>query len=457
MRYRLLLVDDDPLSLFAVQTYLSEKGGYQVDAVQTSEAAFQSLKNSPLETALVILDYKLGPEDGAQVAQRLLSAFPKTYILMYSGDGSRQAVKSSWEAGAVGFIEKDGNLEKLASTVKNWCTKYEQTYLAASLSSSVAPLLISSLGLIGRSRALSQVADKIQRYADKKETVLILGETGTGKERVARALHRADAARFFAVNCAAYNGSSDLLESDLFGHTKGSFTGANRDHKGIFESAEGGTVFLDEVHTLDLKAQQKLLRALQEKTVRPVGATREYKVQFRLVAAAKSELLSLVDSGQFLADLYERLNVLPITVPPLRERKEDIEPLTAYFCHRYTTETGEKKRFLSRTVRYLENYAWPRNVRELENLVKRLCIDSRDEEIGPEHLDARFFESPVDTGPTPAGAQPVRTQMDLLLKTQILQALRESTSQREAARKLGMPESSLRRLLKRMEVPASHP
>lgn len=449
MNYRILLVDDDMLSLLAVQSYLVSEG-FRVETATSSQTALDSLKTAQIETALVILDYKLGEEDGAQVAEQILSQYPKTYILMYSGDGSREAVKSSWEAGAVGFIEKDGELEKLLNTVKNWCKKYEATYSSVSLSSSVGDYthLISSVGLIGRSKALSLVAEKIKRYAGKNENVLILGETGTGKERVARALHTGSVDAFFPVNCAAYNGNSELLESDLFGYTKGSFTGANRDHKGVFESAEGGTVFLDEVHTLDLRAQQKLLRALQEKTVRPVGATREYKVHFRLLSAAKSELLKLVEEGKFLADLYERLNVLPIEIPPLRDRKEDIEPLTAYFCKKYEKDTGEKKRFLTRTVRYLENYEWPRNVRELENLVRRLCIDATGEEIGPEHLDARFFET--NSTPT-ATASPVRAQIDELLKSQIAQTLKEGTSQREAARKLGIPESSLRRMLKRFD------
>lgn len=203
---------------------------------------------------------------------------------------------------------------------------------------------------------------------------------------------------------------------------------------------------------MDLKAQEKLLRVIQEKTVRPVGSTREYKTSFRLVAAASTELETMVSEGSFLPDLFERLNILTVTVPPLRERKEDIELLVAYFCSVYEQETSEKRSFLKRTVRYLENYDWPRNVRELENTVKRICIDSNVEKIAPEHLDAKFFS---EEGAAPATTD-LKSKVDAVIKRELQDALATSSSNRDAARKLGIPESSLRSMVTKFFKKKNH-
>ena len=199
----------------------------------------------------------------------------------------------------MGFLEKGESPEDFLTSVASWCRKYEETYLTVSLARSISGHegLIGQLNMVGRSQAMADIATRVSRYAGKSENVLILGETGTGKERIARALHKLDASQFFPVNCAAYNGQLELMESDLFDYVKGAFTGAQKDHVGVFEAAKHGTVFLDEVHTLDLRAQQKLLRVIQEKSVRPVGSNREFKVNFRLLAAAKAELETLVEKA----------------------------------------------------------------------------------------------------------------------------------------------------------------
>lgn len=456
--FRILLIDDDPLALCAAQLLL-QKQGYQVDTAESCAQALQLLQSPQLEYALVILDYHLKEEDGASAAKSLLLAKPEIYILVYSGDDSRETLKNTWQSGAVGFVEKEASTDEFLKEVANWCLKFKETRQTLSLSRCLSEnsQIISEIKLVGRSQSMVTVVEKVKRYATKKDTVLILGETGTGKEKVSRALHLGSDSTFFAVNCASFNGSHDLMETELFGYHKGAFTGASQDKRGVFEEAQGGTVFLDEVHTLDTKAQQKLLRVLQEKKIRPVGSSKEKAVSFRLIAAAKPELESEVAQGSFLPDLFERINVLRIQIPPLRERVEDIEPLVAYFAKKYEQETGEKKLFLQQTLKYLERYPWPRNVRELENTVRRLCTDCSGELIKPEHLEAKFFAPTESRELSPStDSRNLKSQFDGLLKKRVQESLSRSHSKRQTAKELGIPESSLRRMMKKWEARYPH-
>jgi DNA-binding NtrC family response regulator len=447
-KYRILVVDDDDLTLETARLMLEEQG-YTVDTARSGTEAIEKIRLTEVAYALVILDYQMNGLNGADTARDILALRPELYILMLSGDCSREVLKSCWKVGAVGFIDKASEIGNLLETVKSWCCKYEKTYLCVPRYSQIPSFeLIGSLNMVGKSEALCEVARKVNRYRVKKDNVLILGETGTGKEKVAEALHGKGLNSFFPVNCAAFNSDLHLFESELFGYVKGAFTGANQDHKGIFEMARGGTLFLDEIHLLSLPAQQKLLRVLQEKKIRPVGGSREYASDFRLIGAAKPELKSMVAAGEFLPDFYERLNVLEIFIPPLRERTEDIEPLVAYFCEKYEEETGERKQVLVRSLRYLEQYSWPRNVRELENTVRRLCIDSPTPQITPELLDARFFS--VNNGIAPTTS--VKLRLEDLMRKEVAEAIQKTSSQREAARRLGIPEASFRRTLKRFSI-----
>lgn len=244
--------------------------------------------------------------------------------------------------------------------------------------------------MIGRSSTQKDLARKIELYSQSSENILILGETGTGKELVARAL--AKDKPFLVVNCAAFKGSVSLLESELFGYERGAFTGAAQSRIGLLEAAKGGAVFFDELHQLGLDAQAKLLRVFQEKKIRRVGGKTEYPVDFRIIAAAKNDLEKLMENGDFLSDLYFRLNALRIEVPPLRTRIEDIEPLVAYFCEAYSKQNGTKKTFLHKTIQLLERYSWPGNVRELKNTVTQLLIDSAGKIVEPKDLEAKFFQ-----------------------------------------------------------------
>lgn len=448
MRYRILVVDDDSLVLSSTRLLLEQKG-YEVETASSGEAALKLLKANPESYSLVLLDYQMKSKNGAETAKECLTVCRNIYVLIHSGDMSREAMKRTWEAGAVSFIEKGCSCQELLETIAHWSHKHAETLATLNpFRPEEHKDRIASLEMVSRSAALHEIGQKVDRYRESRQNVLILGETGTGKELVARALHSAESGSFFAINCAAYKGSAELLESELFGYERGAFTGAAQEKKGILEAANGGTVFLDEVHHLSLTAQAKLLRVIQDRKIRRVGGTKEYPVAFRLVAAAKPELEALCEKGEFLRDFYHRLNVLPLSLPALRDRPEDVEPLVAYFCRRYFEGTGQRKTFLLRTIRYLERYPWPGNVRELENTVYRLLTDCTAETVAPEQLDAKYF------GP---GQNSFTLTYDDLKKRHekeerehIISILKNSKSKLHAAQKLGLSASTLHSIMKRV-------
>lgn len=447
--HKILLVDDDSLSLAAAKMLL-EDNGYLVHTADSGSQAIEKFRKNAGKYALVIVDYQMKDMDGAATAQAILDISKDTYILIYSGDGSRAALQSTWKAGAVAFIEKGGDLDKFMSEVRCWCAKYDRT--TRTLDSS-APTenekFVASIGMIGRSRSLVEVARKVILYREKKQNVLILGETGTGKELVARGLHNPNDGDFYAINCAAYKGATELLEAELFGYEKGAFTGATQDKKGVLETANGGTVFFDEIHQLSLTAQAKLLRVFQEKRIRRVGGTKEYPVDFRLVAAAKPDLQARCDSGEFLLDLYHRLAVLTIDIPALKDRPEDIEPLLAHFCAKYSQTTGNERAFLMRTVDVLEKYPWPGNVRELEHTVYRILTDSPTDKISPEQLDAKFFGNEGMDAAAALTLAELRQQHEDQERMHIERMLKESKNKFQAAQRLGVSPSTLHSIMKR--------
>jgi DNA-binding NtrC family response regulator len=304
--------------------------------------------------------------------------------------------------------------------------------------------------MVGRSVALAKVAFDVKKLKAVGSDVLILGDSGTGKELVANALKRGSEL-FKSINCAAYNSKDpNLMESELFGAEKGAYTGADKTRQGILEEANGGTVFLDEIHTLSLPAQQKLLRVLQERALRRVGGTREIPVSFRVIAAAKPDLEDRIKQGEFLLDLYYRLKVGSILIPPLHERPDDIEPLVAYYCEKFSRKYKVRKTFMARTVRYMESYGWPGNVRELEHMIEQLVALTDGEKIGPEHLDPVFFTAEPAPTPLPASRAGLRVKLQQFTRDRVAHALKTSRSQREAAKRLGIPRSSFHDLLKKL-------
>ncbi len=448
MRFRLLLVDDEALYLKLMKEFL-EKRGYEVETASSGEMAMEAVTRPKSEFALVILDYLMAGKNGAEVAQDILKVRPELFVVINSTDQSREALKKSWSAGAVEFIDKAVAPDDYLKIVASWCEKYRELHEVVKVDSTANAKAIRSIGLVGASNSMAEVVRLIQRYRKSTKNVIVVGESGTGKERIAQALHTRSDLMFRAINCASYNGDANLMEAELFGSEKGSFTGSTKTKTGILEEVGRGTVFMDEIHTLSYRAQQKLLRALQDKVIRPVGGNREIPVHFRLVVAVKPGLEAMVKSGEFLPDLYYRLNVLRIVVPPLRERPEDIGALVKYFCDRYNKDTGENKEFLAKAVFYFERYSWPGNVRELENSVERLCATTIGKIIGPEQLDVKFLGGREDF------AFPERKATDrsfVLEREKVMEVLRDSQSQREAARRLGIARSTFHDYLKRLGI-----
>jgi DNA-binding NtrC family response regulator len=446
MKYRILAVDDNLTNLLSTKVLL-EEWGYDVDTVTNGKDAIRAIQMGTPEYAAILLDYQMPELNGAQVAARIQEMKSKSIILMYSCDDSREALRYSLKAGALDFIEKDSDPYQLKDTLSLACKKYEETIRVYKpyLDKAENQALLKSLNLIGQSQEMAKIAQRCINYRPLNNHVLLLGETGAGKGAFAKAIHNGHSDRFFPVNCSAF-ASSELIESELFGHEKGAFTGAVQSKAGIFQIAGTGTVFLDEVDRLGPKGQTALLRALRERKMRRVGATQEIDVSCRIVAAAKSDLFEKMERGEFLPDLYFRLNILVIKIPPLRERIEDIGLLVEYFCKRFESTTGIKRSFRTQTIRMLEGYQWKGNVGELEACIESLLIDATEETIAPAALLERFKDSKE---------KPVVTMADLETKYEfekklLIASAMQGGSKRQAAAKLGVNESSLRTMMSRL-------
>lgn len=457
MKHRLLLVDDDDLHLEVSQEFLIAKG-FDVDTAKSGDEAIARVSENPHLYSLVTVDYRMQGKDGAATVEALTKINPDLYILVLSGDESREAIMRSTRSGARGFIDKAESKETFLSEITKWCTKFEQTNMTIQTHRDVSAneALIAQLGMVGRSQAMAAVSELVTKLKDRVGPVLILGESGTGKELIARALHNPERGLFRAVNCAAFGSNPQLMASTLFGHVKGSFTGATHDKKGVLEEVNGGTVFLDEIYALPIASQLELLRVLQEKAITPVGSTREIKVDFRLVAAAKPDLLDAVKNNRFTLDLFYRIGRSIIALPPLRERAEDIEPLVHHFASRWSKENGEEKTFLVRTMPYLESYSWPGNIRELENLVFSLLDLSSESKIAPHHLDPKFFQKTL--APTTAtNLLSLKQRLDDVERDHLVSVLSISKTLREASRRMQVSLTTVLRLIKKHNLqPLQH-
>ncbi|MBI2353884.1 MAG: sigma-54-dependent Fis family transcriptional regulator [Deltaproteobacteria bacterium] len=368
MKPKILVIDDDA-SLRRVLEYNLEEAGYEVFAASSGEEGLTLFaEESP---ALVITDMKMPGMDGLQVLRTIKERAPETLVIIITAFGAVDIAVEAMKAGAYDYITKPFNRDELRLIVAK---ALQFTGLAAENRRLKGELADRSdlRTIVGSSREMERVFDIVRKVADTEASVLITGESGTGKELVARSLHAHSSRRdapFVAINCAAI--PRDLLESELFGHVKGAFTGAIRDKAGRFQMADGGTLFLDEVGDLPLELQPKLLRALQERVVEPVGGTTQQRLDVRVVAATNLDIEQAMASGTFRDDLYYRLSVIPIHIPPLRERRTDIPLLLRYFCVKHGCE---RVAFDKQALDTMTSYNWPGNVRELENTVERLLI-----------------------------------------------------------------------------------
>ncbi len=363
-----LVIDDDAQVRGFVSSVL-ETEGWQVNQAESAEVAFEMLREQVWST--VFCDVMLGGADGFTVLKRFKDELPKTKVVLMTGHGSAAGALDATAFGAYDYLLKPFTLEALQSLSSALALELATTSHQRHVSKKRRASYESNIDLVGRSDVFIQVMKQVGRVAGTNLPVLLTGESGTGKEVVASALHqrsKRSQKSFVAVNCGAI--PSELIESELFGHVRGSFTGADRDRRGLWEEADGGTVFLDEITETTPVFQVKLLRALQEGEIRRVGSNQTQKLDARVVAASNRDVEEEVKSGRFREDLFYRLNAVSIVLPPLRERREDILPLTKCFAERVYS-LNSSVAFSSEALALLESYPWPGNIRELENAVVR--------------------------------------------------------------------------------------
>src|SRR4051794_10101723 len=382
-RKTILVVDDDKPQRDILQEILSS-AGYDVTSAASGEAAMKFARERSFDLALT--DLKMTGMDGIELLQQLLALDSSIIVILLTAHGTIDSAKEALRRGAFDYLQKPFDRERLMGTIKR----------------ALGTLDKIDVEIISASPKMEAVKKMILKVARSSSTVLIRGESGTGKELIARAIHNQSprsSDMFQAVNCAAIN--ENLLESELFGHEKGSFTGAHADKKGLFEVADRGTLFLDEIGELDVGMQAKLLRALQERKIRRVGGTRELSVDVRVVAATNRDLRAMVADKRFREDLYYRINVLSIDVPPLRERRDDIPVLINHFLNKYTRNTARLCNGLTpETRRLMQEYSWPGNVRQLESAVERALLLCEGPMISVEDLPLEIRQ---ETRPASAG------------------------------------------------------
>ncbi len=383
----ILIVDDEEIMRDVLETILSG-AGYKADLAKTGEEAIEAYSQKPYD--VVLMDVSMPGIGGLSTLEEIVKIDEEAVILMITAFATFETAISAWEKGAMGCIRKPFQNEQILTMVARGIKKRRKEEERVTLRQAMTRS-VKRDAIIGRSTLMENVFALVDRVAPARSTVLISGESGTGKELVAKAIHESSPRAektFVAVNCS--NIPSDLLESELFGHTKGAFTGAVAVKKGLFEVADGGSIFLDEIGDLRPETQVRLLRVIQEREFTPIGETKPTKVDVRIIAATNVDLKEAVKNGTFREDLYYRLSVVPLELPPLRERREDILPLTKHFIRKYNEENG---RIISENVSpevlsLLENYYYPGNVRELENIIERAVVIAPTDEITVECLRA---------------------------------------------------------------------
>jgi two-component system nitrogen regulation response regulator NtrX len=377
-----ILIVDDETGVRSALTGVLRDEGYTVDAVASGEACLDRVTRQPVD--LIVLDVWLPGIDGLTTLDRLRERGLDAAVVMISGHGNIESAVRAIKMGAFDFVEKPLSLEKTVLVVAN---ALKQRRLEAE-NRALRARVDREFTMVGESTVMQQLREQIAMAAPTNGRVLVYGENGTGKELVARAVHalsRRRAGPFVEVNCAAI--PEELIESELFGHVRGAFTGAVADRRGKFEVADGGTLFLDEIADMSLKTQAKVLRALQEQVVDRVGGASSVRVDVRVIAATNKDLPAEIRGGRFREDLFFRLNVIPIAVPPLREREDDIPLLAEHFIMQLSREYGRRpKTFETAAMAALRRYTWPGNVRELQNVLERLMIMVPGDVIALRHL-----------------------------------------------------------------------
>jgi two-component system nitrogen regulation response regulator NtrX len=444
MKPAVLIVDDEAGVRSALGGVLRDEG-YAVDAVDSGEACLDRATRAPFD--VIILDIWLPGMDGLATLSRLRERRVDAPVVMISGHGNIESAVRAIKMGAFDFVEKPLSLDKTVLVVGNAVRQRRLEVENRALRATVD----RRLTMVGESYVMAQLREQVAMAAPTNGRVLIFGENGTGKELVARSIHHLSRRRsgpFVEVNCAAI--PEELIESELFGHVKGAFTGAVADRRGKFETSDGGTLFLDEIGDMSLKTQAKVLRALQEQVVEPVGGTGTVKVDVRILAATNKDLPAEIRSGQFREDLYFRLNVIPIFVPPLRDREADIPLLASHFMAELAREYGRRpKRLDPGAAAGLRGYRWPGNVRELRNVVERLMIMVPGETITMADLGFLDPSTVLVVDPPGALALPLHAARDRFERDYILRTLAaQQGNMSRTAEALGVERSNLYRKMR---------
>jgi DNA-binding NtrC family response regulator len=458
-----LVVDDESDIRESLEVLLGSEG-YAVDLAQNATEGLHKMESRGYD--LVLLDLMMPDRSGMEVLQEVRQRDRDTPIFMITAYGSVEAAVKALKFGANDYFSKPWDNEKLLIEIDRMIARrrleYENTHLKRALKQRY-----SFPNIIGKSERMVRLLDVVSQVASARSTILVTGETGTGKELVAKAIH-ANSPRSDHLFVAVNSGSlpPELLESTLFGHVKGAFTSAIQSKKGYFEVADQGTIFFDEIGTLGAETQIKLLRVIQEKEFIPLGATDPIKVDVRILAATNADLYQLVKDGKFREDLYYRLNVINIALPPLRERREDIPLLAEHFFTHYCRENNKfldsaghsLLRFQPEAMQVLMEHAWPGNVRELENVVERAVVLATEPLVPLDVLPDSLLQangvriSRGDGGPLPADASLFEIVNDFERRT-ILERLEQFTwSQTEAAESLHVPLSTLNQKIKRLDI-----
>ncbi|MCJ8501738.1 sigma-54-dependent transcriptional regulator [Desulfatitalea alkaliphila] len=452
-RFALLLVDDEPAVLAALKRVF-RKAPYVLHAAENGQAALEILRRTPIDAALV--DLMMPEMDGMTLLSQMQAKWPTVRVVILTGHGGVAEAVAAIKMGAVDFLQKPFEEENLLARLEQlhriWQLEQENRRLRAAME-----IRFGFDQLTGQAEAMLNLKRMILQVAPSDASILIQGETGTGKELVARAIHHHSPrgkGPFVPVDCAGIN--ETVMASELFGHVRGAFTGAHESTAGLVRSADKGTLFLDEVGELSLSMQVKLLRTIQEKEVRPVGAGRSHPVDVRILAATNRNLEQEVAAGRFRQDLYYRLNVVVMTVPPLRDRLDDVPLLVRHFIERFRTPASPVHRITKQALLCLMAYDWPGNVRELENALRRAVAMGQEERIGPADLPENIH-APAPTGAAtgvPGQAAGIEgDSLEVYEAAAIRNALTKSGgNRRKAAGLLQIGEATLYRKLKKYGI-----
>ncbi|MFL6373511.1 MAG: sigma-54-dependent transcriptional regulator [Pyrinomonadaceae bacterium] len=450
-----ILIVDDEQSYRQLLTLVFQEEGHNVRTAMNGRQALELMQTEPAN--VIVSDVKMPDMDGIELLRSLRETQPEIGVVLMTAFASVDTAREAFKLGADDFITKPFDVEELKLIVRK--TLEKQELIAENQAFKRAQRERGSVkNIIGASAKMQAIFQMIETVAEVQSTVLVTGESGTGKELVARAIHdlspRAEKP-FISINCGAF--TETLLESELFGYVKGAFTGANTNRKGLFEAANGGTIFLDEIGEMSPAMQVKLLRVLQERRVRPVGGHDEITADARVIAATNRDLKQMTMDGTFREDLFYRVSVIPIDLPPLRERSEDIPDLVAHFVKKFCDQSGKNLTISPKTTQILEAYAWHGNVRELEHTIERAVALERSSEIQPEQLpphvtnyDPQRLQNDFDL---PETGLNLVGHIENLEKTYVVEALRKTGgNQTRAAELLQMPVRSLRHLLDKHSI-----